>query len=151
MTTNPYAEAVEAAARAIGSRAACEHERAWIDAPARRYENCFDCDGRAAVAAAVGPLLAPLRAALESLPIQEDFQDDDGNTRYFLTAYGVTNAGIFEGHDPDDTDAEDRFACIVDDAPQYEPLYRGQEDILRFLLGDKFYVELDKKARALAK
>lgn len=79
MTTNPYAEAVEAAARAIGSRAACEHERAWIDAPARRYENCFDCDGRAAVAAAVGPLLAPLRAALESLPIQEDFQDDDGN------------------------------------------------------------------------
>jgi hypothetical protein len=79
-----------------------------------------------------------------------DYEDDDGNQRYFLTAYGVTNAGIFEGHDPDDTDSADRFACIVDDSPEYEPLYRSHQEILRFLLGDEFFAELDKKARALS-
>ena len=74
----------------------------------------------------------------------------DGRKRYFLTAYADTNAGIFEGHDPDDENQrEDHFACLVDDSPSYLPLYRSQEDILRFLLGDKFYAELDKRARAL--
>ena len=73
----------------------------------------------------------------------------DGDKRYFLTAYASTNAGIFEGHDPDEDDApEDQFACMLDDQPGYEPLYRSQESILRFLLGDKFYAELDRRARS---
>jgi hypothetical protein len=74
----------------------------------------------------------------------------DGETRYFLTAYGATNAGIFEGSDNDEDEdpGADRFACLVDDSPGYEPLYRSHGEILRFLLGDKFYEELDRRARA---
>jgi hypothetical protein len=78
--------------------------------------------------------------------------DGEGGKRYFLTAYASTNAGLFEGHDPEEDEAsEDQFACMVDDAPEYEPLYRSHEQILRFLLGDKFFVELDRRARALSR
>ena len=45
------------------------------------------------------------------------------------------------------TEGEDRFACIVDDDPRYEPLYKAQEGILRYLLGDPFYDELDRRAK----
>jgi hypothetical protein len=70
--------------------------------------------------------------------------DDNGDTRYLLTAYTQNTSGLFEGSEDDED--EERFACIVDDAPEYAPLYKEQEGILRFLLGDKFYIDLDRKA-----
>ena len=70
--------------------------------------------------------------------------EEDGKTRYLLTAYTTETAGLFEGSDDDED--EDKFACIVDDSPDYAPLYKGQEGILRFLLGDQFYKDLDARA-----
>jgi hypothetical protein len=72
----------------------------------------------------------------------------DGETRYLLTAYVNATAGLFEStSDDEEEDGEDRFACLIDDAPEYEPMYQSQEGILRYLLGDAFYVELDKRAK----
>src|SRR6185295_18444174 len=74
--------------------------------------------------------------------------EHEGKTRHLLTAYSNATNGLFESGGDDDEDGEDRFACILDDSPDYEPMYRSQEGILRYLLGDAFYVELDKKAQA---
>ena len=74
----------------------------------------------------------------------------DGKTRHFVTAYTKATSGIFESNGDDDEDGEDRFACIVDDSEEYQPLYQSQEGIIRYLMGDAFYAELDKRARARA-
>jgi len=73
--------------------------------------------------------------------------EDQGKSRFLLTAYTKHTAGLFESGDDDD-EGEDRFACLVDDSPKYEPLYKAQEGILRFLLGDKFFDELEVRATA---
>ncbi len=73
-----------------------------------------------------------------------DYLDQD-KPRFLVTAYTTTTAGLFES--AEDDESEDKFACLVDDAPQYEPLYKSQEGVLRFLLGDKFFDELDVKAK----
>ncbi len=70
---------------------------------------------------------------------------DEGKARFLLTAYTTNTAGLFENGDDEET--EDKFACLIDDSPIYEPLYKSQEGVLRFLLGDKFYTELDARAQ----
>src|SRR5688572_8534696 len=49
-----------------------------------------------------------------------DYQAD-GRERHLLTAYASATRGLFESDDDDD-EGEDKFACLVDDAPEYEPL-----------------------------
>ena len=71
--------------------------------------------------------------------------EDNGEARFLVTAYTTTTSGLFESGE--DEESEDKFACLVDDAAEYEPLYKGQEGILRFLLGDKFYDDLDARAQ----
>ncbi|MEO6953686.1 MAG: DUF3109 family protein [Polyangia bacterium] len=70
----------------------------------------------------------------------------DGKARYLLTAYNTHTSGLFE-NGSEDEEGEDKFACIVDDRDVYDPLYKAQEGILRFLFGDTFYDELDKRAK----
>jgi hypothetical protein len=69
----------------------------------------------------------------------------DGDKRFLVTAYTKETNGLFD-NGLDDEEAEDKFACIVDDDERYEPLYMSQEGILRYLLGDPFFDELHKRA-----
>jgi hypothetical protein len=72
--------------------------------------------------------------------------EDNGESRYLLTAYSTATSGLFESDGDNDEENEDRFACLVDDAAEYEPLYKSQQGILSYLLGDGFYKELDRVA-----
>ena len=86
----------------------------------------------------------PLSCSLWPLALVE--WDDAGEERLLLTAYVRATSGLFEseGDEPDD---EHHFACLVDQDPSYEPLYKGMEGVLRYALGDAFYQKLDQLAR----
>jgi hypothetical protein len=70
----------------------------------------------------------------------------EGKTRYLLTAYTRATAGLFEGEEDEGND-ESVFACLVDQDPAYEPLYRTAEGVLTHLLGADFYKALDREAK----
>ena len=89
----------------------------------------------------------PLGCSLWPLALV-DYEDDDRNERYLLTCYADATAGIFEEDEAEHND-EGSFACMVDDDPSYEPLYKSCEGILRYVLGDKFYDGLDRAAKKL--
>lgn len=72
--------------------------------------------------------------------------DNDGEERYLLTVYSRATSGIFEETD-DDLDDEAHFACLVDQDPSYEPLYRSMEGILTYTLGAGFWKKLEQKAQ----
>ena len=75
--------------------------------------------------------------------------DVDGNKeqRYLLTVYGETTKALFEGGSEQEESEEDHFACIVDKNPAYEPMYKGVEDVLTYLLGKEFWGKLDDAAQ----
>jgi Protein of unknown function (DUF3109) len=70
--------------------------------------------------------------------------------RYFLTIYASATKNLFESGD-DDANEDSNFACLVDQDPAYEPLYRSCEGILTYTLGADFYQKLDRAARAYLK
>jgi hypothetical protein len=73
--------------------------------------------------------------------------DDDGDERFLLTAYVDATKGLFD-HGEDDSAGEDEFACLVDQNPDYEPLYQSMRGLLEHLRGTEFYRELDERAKA---
>ena len=92
----------------------------------------------------------PIACSLWPLAIVDYEADGPGapHTRHLVTAYTNATAGLFEQTADDSEDeGEERFACLVDDAAEYEPLYQAQEGVLRYVLGDAFYDELDRRAR----
>jgi hypothetical protein len=87
----------------------------------------------------------PLGCSLWPLALVD--YDDDGQERFLLTVYAEATAGIFSETDEGERDDEKRFACLVDNDPAYEPMYRSCEDVLVRVLGAAFYRQLDQKAR----
>jgi hypothetical protein len=88
----------------------------------------------------------PLGCSLWPLALL-DFEDDDGNERILLTIYGNATEGLFDREDDDDLPSEDFFACLVDKAPEYDPMYRACQGVIVHTLGADFYRQLDKKAQ----
>jgi hypothetical protein len=86
----------------------------------------------------------PLGCSLWPLALVD--YDDDGEERYLLTVYARATAGMFEEGDAEHND-ESHFACLVDQDPSYEPLYRSMEGVLSFALGAEFYRKLEQKAQ----
>jgi hypothetical protein len=76
-----------------------------------------------------------------------DYRDPDDKERVLLTAYSKETSTLFAG-DEDDVD-EDDFACLVDEDPRYEPLYRSHEGVLTAVIGAEAYKRLDRVARQL--
>jgi hypothetical protein len=70
--------------------------------------------------------------------------DDDGEERYLLTIYARATQGLFE--ESDEENDESHFACLVDQDPSYDPIYRSVEGILTHVLGADFYSSLDRHA-----
>ncbi len=89
----------------------------------------------------------PLGCSLWPLALVD--YEDDGETRYLLTIYARATAGVFESKNqsPDGDDDEAHFACLVDQDPSYEPLYRSMEGIVSYALGADFYKKLDRAAQ----
>jgi hypothetical protein len=73
--------------------------------------------------------------------------DDDGETRYLLTIYANATAGIFVETPDSEHEDESHFACLVDQDPSYEPLYKSAQGILEYALGADFYKKLDRQAQ----
>jgi hypothetical protein len=78
-----------------------------------------------------------------------DYKDDDDKERLFLTCYSTATKGLFESED--DAHDDGNFACMVDQDPKYDPLYKSCEGILRYMLGDAFYGKLDRAAQKYTK
>jgi len=77
-----------------------------------------------------------------------DYENDDKEERFLLTAYVDATAGIFiESESNGNTEGD--FACLVDQDASYEPLYRSMEGIITYILGAPFYKKLDREARKL--
>jgi hypothetical protein len=85
----------------------------------------------------------PLGCSLWPLALVD--YDNDGQERYLLTIYARATEGLFE--QSGDGDDEAHFACLVDQDPAYDPLYKSCEGILKYTLGDEFYRKLDKIAQ----
>jgi hypothetical protein len=85
----------------------------------------------------------PLGCSLWPLALVD--YDDDGQTRYLLTIYARATANLFTSNNEDGTqDDEAHFACLVDQDPKYDPLYKSMEGIISYALGADFYKKLDK-------
>jgi hypothetical protein len=79
-----------------------------------------------------------------------DYENDDKQERYLLTAYVDATAGIFiESESNGNT--EDDFACLVDQDESYEPLYKSMEGVLTYVLGAKFWKRLDHELTKVQK
>jgi hypothetical protein len=76
--------------------------------------------------------------------------DDDGQERFLLTIYARATSGIFDESGEDHAD-ESHFACLVDQDPKYDPIYKSVEGILSFTLGTDWYKQLDKQAQKYLK
>lgn len=70
-----------------------------------------------------------------------------GETRYLLTIYSRATANMFEQAD-DESDDEAHFACLVDQDPDYDPIYRSLEGVITHIFGADFYRQLDRQAQA---
>jgi hypothetical protein len=75
-----------------------------------------------------------------------DYEDDDKRERYLLTIYSDATRGIFVESEDNEAD-EGHFACLVDQDPSYEPLYRSMEGVLAHILGGDFYRQLERGAQ----
>lgn len=74
--------------------------------------------------------------------------DDDGKERLLMTAYTAPTANLFDDKTEEEAqEDEGHFACLVDNDPDYEPLYRSTEGIITYLLGEAFYRKLDAQAQ----
>ena len=73
--------------------------------------------------------------------------DADGEQRYLLTIYSNATAGIFVDQPGSKHEDEAHFACLVDQDPSYDPLYKSAEGILTYALGAAFYGKLDRLAQ----
>jgi hypothetical protein len=78
-----------------------------------------------------------------------DYEDDNKKERLFLTCYSTATKGLFESENDEHDDGN--FACMVDQDPKYDPLYRSCEGILKYMLGDAFYKKLDTAAEKYLK
>jgi hypothetical protein len=85
----------------------------------------------------------PLGCSLWPLALLD--YDADGHERFLLTVYARATAGLFAVGDAEQND-EAHFACLVDQDPAYDPLYRSMEGIIRYALGADFYSKLDRRA-----
>ena len=72
--------------------------------------------------------------------------DDDGQERFLLTVYARATSGIFDENGEDHAD-ESHFACLVDQDPSYDPIYKSVEGILTYTLGVDWFKQLDKQAQ----
>jgi hypothetical protein len=88
----------------------------------------------------------PLGCSLWPLAIL-DYEDDDGKERLLLTVYARATSGLFDDEGDDDSNDETEFACLLDRSPDYAPLYRETEGILKQAFGAEFYKKLDSQAR----
>jgi hypothetical protein len=76
-----------------------------------------------------------------------DWEDEGGEERYLLTTYVKATAGLFESGGDEEDDHENHFACLVDNNPAYDPMYKSVEGILGYTLGLEFYRQLDARAQ----
>jgi hypothetical protein len=88
----------------------------------------------------------PLGCSLWPLAIL-DYEDDDGRDRLLLTIYARATEGLFESEPDGDTADESSFACLVDKAPEYDPMYRACRGVIEHTFGDEFYRKLDAAAQ----
>jgi hypothetical protein len=88
----------------------------------------------------------PLGCSLWPLAIL-DYEDDDGQDRMLLTIYARATEGLFESEPDDESANESTFACLVDKAPEYDPMYRSCKEVIVHTFGDEFYRKLDTAAQ----
>jgi hypothetical protein len=86
----------------------------------------------------------PLACSLWPMALN-DYDDDDGEDRFLLTVYCEATDDLF-----DQTD-EEPFACIVDQDPSYERLYKAERPVLEYLFGKKWWRELNAAAKKYLK
>ena len=82
----------------------------------------------------------PLGCSLWPLAIV-DYEDDDGNDRLLLTMYARATEGLFESEPDGDSPDESEFACLVDKAPEYDPMYRSCKSVIVHTFGAEFYTQ----------
>ena len=70
----------------------------------------------------------------------------DKKDRLFLSIYSSATKTLYDEEEESAHD-DGNFACLVDQDPSYDPLYKSCEDIIRYLLGDDFYQKLDRAAQ----
>ncbi len=90
----------------------------------------------------------PLSCSLWPLALLD--YDRDGEDRYLLTIYSDATSGLFDDEDSQSND-ESHFACLVDQSPDYDPLYKTMQGVIEQVLGADFYRTLDKYASKLAR
>lgn len=88
----------------------------------------------------------PLGCSLWPLAIL-DYEDDAGKERLLLTIYARATEGLFDDDEDDDVAAESEFACLVDQDPAYDPLYRACQGVIVHTFGAEFYRQLDRAAQ----
>jgi hypothetical protein len=88
----------------------------------------------------------PLGCSLWPLAIL-DYEDEAGKERLLLTIYSRTTEGLFDDEEGDDVADEGEFACLVDQDPEYDPLYRSCKGVLVHTFGAEFYRKLDQLAQ----
>jgi hypothetical protein len=88
----------------------------------------------------------PLGCSLWPLAIL-DYVDDDGKQRLLLTIYARATEGLFDDDADDDVADEREFACLVDQDPAYDPLYRACQGVIAHVFGAEFYRKLDSAAQ----
>ena len=88
----------------------------------------------------------PLGCSLWPLAIV-DYEDDDGDDRLLLTVYAAATEGLFESDPDGDSPNESEFACLVDQDPEYDPMYRSCKSVIVHTFGAEFYAKLDKAAQ----
>lgn len=88
----------------------------------------------------------PLGCSLWPLAIL-DYEDEAGEDRLFLTIYARATEGLFESEPDDDGVDQSSFACLVDQDPNYDPMYRACRGVLVHAFGAEFYRKLDAAAQ----
>jgi hypothetical protein len=88
----------------------------------------------------------PLGCSLWPLALL-DYEDDGGEDRILLTVYTSATEPLFD-NESDDSPDESHFACMVDKAPEYDPMYRACMGVIVHTFGADFYKQLDKQAQA---
>jgi hypothetical protein len=89
----------------------------------------------------------PLGCSLWPLAVLQ-YEDDDRKDRLLLTIYSRATEGLFENEADDDIADESSFACLVDDSPEYDAMYRACKGVIVHTFGAEFYRRLDSAAQA---
>jgi hypothetical protein len=87
----------------------------------------------------------PLGCSLWPLALV-DYEPEKGKERFCLTIYSSATKHLFEQGE-DNANDDTHFACLVDQDPKYDPLYKSCEGILKFAMGSAFYDKLDRAAQ----